>query len=158
MKTLLFATILLFAGISYGGGSEVPWPLTSEQPVFLENLAGYWMANLPEETDTYYHFYFQKMAPRPGCPYIVGVEEIDLETQEIKTRGTSSYCLVHPRKLSFVMYTTDGQQTHVLNFVGVKKENTSAMILGTQYIGMSLYSDTVRLVPIQQTLLYKFNP
>lgn len=158
MKTLLFATILLFAGISFGGGSEVPWPMSSEESVFLEDISGYWKSNVIEEGDTYYHFYFNKMGPRPSCPYVIGVDEINSETQEITSSGVSSYCLVHPRKLSFVMYQTNGQPSRVLNFVGVKKETASDLILGTQFMGLSIYGDAVRLVPIEQILIHKFNP
>jgi hypothetical protein len=159
MRSLLFTIVLLFAGLSFGGGSEVPWPAGSEEPVFLEDIAGYWTSDGNEDqVETYYHFYFQKMGTRPGCPYIVGVDEVDASTQVITNRGMSSYCIVHPRKLSFVMYNANGIQSHVLNFVGVKKESNSSAVLGMQYIGFSLYGDSIRIQPLQQALLHKFTP
>lgn len=161
MKKLIFTVMMLASAWCYGGGSEVPWPLSLEQTIELQNLAGIWVNKNQDGISTIYYFYLQESTPTivQPCPYTLSLNEIDVTTAEIVRHGTSNYCLDNPRKLSFVMYDAQEQISNTLTFVGVKKSDEDSSILtGSQYIGLSVFSFGPNPERISQVLLYKLSP
>lgn len=155
MKRILFTVIMLLGSLSFAGGSEVPWPIDKEESVFLEDIAGVWASKSSGDALSFYYFYMQEKTASDMCPYIVGLDEVSAETGTLLRRGSSAYCLQHPRKLSFDMVNAQGQVSHVLTFVGIKLDETQKLSEGRQYIGLSVFDAKSPQDTLEQDMLQK---
>lgn len=163
MKQFLFITMMLLAGIAYGGGSEVPWPLSAQEFVYIEDLNGVWMSKTTDQDQKIYRVQFKEVnSVSTFCPYLVELQEIDRNTNVIIRQGSSTYCLRQPRLVTFVMYDNRGEATGIVTFVGVRKEGKDDAVLGSQYVGMTVFSYDSKNSQeeperVLQDILYKFS-
>jgi hypothetical protein len=145
MKSLkVFLGSMLFVSLSYAG-TEVPWPITSQEAVRISDLTGTWVSsNLKEPGYLYFFSVSLTTSYIPGqCPYLLSVEEMSPFEQITISKGWSTVCQINQNAITFKLYDSKGRPHGRLEIVGVRKDENEGGI-GGQYLGVMIYNGMPR--------------
>lgn len=144
MKLLNIILCGVFFTLTSWAGTEVPWPITSQEAVRVSDLTGTWVSMNLKSPGYLYFFSFTANKYSDGdCPYLLKVEQMNPFEQQVISKGWSTVCQVNQTSITFKLYDNYGRMRNRLEIIGVRKDENEGG-LGKQYLGVLIYDGAFR--------------
>ncbi|MCC6137760.1 MAG: hypothetical protein IT287_03955 [Bdellovibrionaceae bacterium] len=157
MKLIKTALLGVFVTLSAYAGSEVPWPITSQESVRVSDLTGTWISmNLKSPGYLYFFSFSANKFADSSCPYLLKVEEMNPFEQQVISKGWSTVCQVNQTSVTFKLYDKNGRLRNRLDIVGVRKDENEGG-LGKQFLGVMIYDGGIRPQLVAADTFFKYS-
>lgn len=156
LKILIFG---VFFALTTWAGTEVPWPVTSQEAVRVSDLTGTWVSMNLKSPGYLYFFSFsanQYQYSNSTCPYMLTVEEMNPFEQQVISKGFSTVCQVNQSSITFKLYDSKGKLRNRLDIVGIRKDENEGG-LGKQYLGVMIYNGSYRPMLVAADTFFKYS-
>lgn len=147
----------VFFALTTWAGTEVPWPVASQEAVRVSDLTGTWVSmNLKDPGYLYFFSFSANDYSDNSCPYKLTVEEMNPFEQQVVSSGFSTVCQINQSSITFKLYDSKGKLRNRLDIVGVRKDENEGGF-GKQYLGVMIYNGSPRPLLMAADTFFKYS-